>query len=238
MTTATETLADARRLLLRTQFKEAVAAGTARWLVIPYSLAGAVALPVLYLAIPHTRRPWLYQARFAVVAAVVAFNIRMMSETASTNMASAYVAGLVGTWGIIWAMTLLVWMRPQFEAARVERRRKSREGEANGTTIECAKGHIVGDTPGKVIENGHSSELQLRGNGLRSREQKVPDESIAAALEDGYEYYWQPYPEHAPLLTRLEWAFDLVTAFRGSGKYCSIGEIHSSPYTPGARSGH
>ncbi|KAK0618361.1 hypothetical protein B0T17DRAFT_643931 [Bombardia bombarda] len=110
----------------RTVFRASLAAGEARPLVIPFSILGSFVLPVLYLSIPHRKRPWLYQARFAVAAALVALNLQTIASTSSTQMAFAYGAGLMASWCTMWSLTLLLFMRPQFEAARIERRlRKS-----------------------------------------------------------------------------------------------------------------
>jgi len=59
---------DAVRHALRSAFTQAVADGRAKPLLMPYSLLGAPVLLILWLAIPHTRRPWLYQTRWLVVA--------------------------------------------------------------------------------------------------------------------------------------------------------------------------
>lgn len=218
---------------LRAEFKAAVALGTAKPFVIPWCLLGTFILPTLYLAFPHTQRPWLYRARFLVVAAVVALNLDMMRDTSSTNMALAYGVGLVASWGIVWSLTILVWMRPQFEAERVERRPKS-----TITTTSAAAGSTAtttttvtpprpasragGGGPACLI-SGHSS---MRSNGHASpgtrRRKSVrfdlpPDADVARSL-DHFEYYWQAYPADSPFLTRLGWAADLCLAWRGSGK--------------------
>ena len=77
-------------------------------------------MPALYLAIPHTDRPWLYRARLAVVAFVVFSNFRLMQSTSGANPAIAYVTGLFGYWGIMNCLAMLVWTRPQFDAARID----------------------------------------------------------------------------------------------------------------------
>jgi hypothetical protein len=137
--------------------------------------------------------------RYAVVATIIYLNYNMMLETSSTNSAAAYAVGLLGSWGIMWGLTILIWMNPQFDAARVERRR--RVIVANGRQ----NGHAAaGSTEDKPVQN----------------QSTAPDESVAAVIDE-YEYYWQPYPDDAPFLTRLEWAVDLVTAFRGIGRAVS-----------------
>src|SRR5690606_12075997 len=47
--------------------------------------------------------------------------------------------------------------------------------------------------------------------------------------EEGYEYYWEPYPVDAPFSRRLNWAFDLLTNFKGEGKHSLTTEYLPSP---------
>jgi hypothetical protein len=201
------------RETLKAHFKADVASVTARAVVIPFDLFGTFLLPVIYLCIPHTRRPWLYRMRFTVLALMIWLNYDTISRASSTNMASAYASGLAGAWGTLWGMNVLIWTRPQFEAERVERRLKSKTTDSNGS----AAGH-----------NGHANGglLQRHPNGALSKSQMAdklsnhataPDETVTAALSAGYEYYWQAYPSTSPLSTRLDWVIDYVTSFRGVG---------------------
>ncbi len=81
-----------QREIYTSTFQASVAAGTGRPLVIPYSLLGPFILPILYLSIPHTRRPWLYQARFLVLALMVYLNAKIVSSGTSRCQ---HVCGLV-----------------------------------------------------------------------------------------------------------------------------------------------
>ncbi|KAK4136373.1 hypothetical protein BT67DRAFT_374537 [Trichocladium antarcticum] len=116
-------------------FHAAVAAGRVTPAVFPWSLVGSFFLPLLYLSIPHTKRPWLYRMRWAVAAAIVALNARMMQTTSAANAAVAYAVGLVAAWGTLWSLRLVLFTRPQWDAARVERRprRCPKEPPATGT---------------------------------------------------------------------------------------------------------
>ena len=183
------------RSLYRAGFKSNVALGKARPFVLPYDLIGSFILPVLYLSIPHVRRPWLHNLRFAVFALMAYFNLSMLTCVSSTNVTAAYAVGLIASWGLVWGATLLLWTQPQFNAARVRRRRKQPPSEALSHTT----------------------------NGFRPKP-AAPDESVANASND-YEYYWQPYPAEAPFLERLDWAVDLVMAFRGTGWNWAIPSI-------------
>ncbi|EGS18754.1 uncharacterized protein CTHT_0053630 [Thermochaetoides thermophila DSM 1495] len=102
-------------------FETAHASGRLKPLVFPISFLGSVILPVLYLSVPHTTRPWLYRLRWAVAAAVVALNVRLMQTTSAANEAIAYGTGLIAVWGTIWALRMLIFTRPQWEAARIVR---------------------------------------------------------------------------------------------------------------------
>ncbi|KAK0734254.1 membrane bound O-acyl transferase family-domain-containing protein, partial [Lasiosphaeria miniovina] len=111
----------------RAAFDAAVAAQQAKPLVVPYAVTGAVIIPVLYLSTPHRTRPWLYRLRFAVGAAVVALNARVLfaDATSARNLAVAYAVGLMLAWGTIWPLIMLLLLNPQFTAARVQKRKRA-----------------------------------------------------------------------------------------------------------------
>ncbi|KUI62089.1 hypothetical protein VP1G_09219 [Cytospora mali] len=212
------------RDVYRLHFSHELAAGTVKPLIVPYSLLGTVILPILYFSIPHVNRPWLYRARYLLWLFIVAFNLHEVVTSSSANFAIGYAVGLMHAWGILWTATLLIWMSPQFEAERVERRKRT-------------------PTNGEPVVNGTASGLNLNGNAAREedvpsqrvnarpkapteehqqaeaggREAGARDEDISRSIDQGYEYYWQAYPAAAPFLTRLGWSYDLVTSFRGTG---------------------
>ncbi|KUI66559.1 hypothetical protein VM1G_01406 [Cytospora mali] len=216
------------RDVYRLHFSHELAAGTVKPLILPYSLLGTVVLPILYFSIPHINRPWLYRARYLLWLFILAFNLHEVVTSSSANFAIGYAVGLMHAWGILWTATLLIWMSPQFEAERVERRKRT-------------------TTDGGALVNGTASRLNLNGNAAREEDSpsqsqrvnarpKAPtatakhqhaeagdratgarDEDISRSIDQGYEYYWQAYPAAAPFLTRLGWSFDLVTSFRGTG---------------------
>ncbi|KAH6650707.1 hypothetical protein F5144DRAFT_543720 [Chaetomium tenue] len=184
----------------RDAFNAAVAAGELKPLVIPWSFVGSFFLPLLYLSIPHTNRPWLYRMRWLVAAAVVYLNTRLLQTTSAINEAVAFATGLLAVWGTISALRLLIFTRPQWEAARVERRPRR-------------------------TENGHG----LGGEKEKPVAMVPPDESVAASLPHN-EYFWQPFPATASYLTRLGWTADLLTACRGAGWNFSISSIPHPPF--------
>jgi hypothetical protein len=204
-------------LLLRdhyvTTLKTAVAAGKAKHMVIPYCVIWGFILPALYLSIPHTRRPWLYNARWLVASICVGFSLKMVHEVSSTNMALSYATGLLGAWSIMSSTTFLIWTKPQFEAERVAKRKKS---------VVTTKGNPDCGN-GTIIANGESVSGLLAGNGteLKKREnghidKKARKKSTDEEIEE-YEFYWQPYPENGTFLERLRWSIDLVTNFTLAG---------------------
>lgn len=125
---------------------------------------------------------------------------------------------------------LLIWTKPQFEAERVEKRKRIADVGTSTTTNGSANGHAEN---GEAKQNGHTISnahplTALDGTVEPSKEDlkageisqiiNAPDEDIAKSLKDGYEYYWQAYPADAPFSTRLDWSVDLVLSFRGTGK--------------------
>lgn len=195
-------LGDIARANYRDAFEQAAARGEKHPLIIPFSIFGPLIVPVLWLAIPHTNRPWLYQTRWLVMAFVLWFNVGLIRSTSSGNVACAYGAGLMAMWGIISTMHLLVWSRPQFEAARAIK--------AVGST---SKKEMNGQLK---IGNGVSKE-----NGLRHRKGDQDGALVADITnvsEEEPAWVWQPFPADAPLSKRLNWAFDLTTSFRCLGK--------------------
>lgn len=195
-------IAELARISYRASFAQAVAERQREPLVIPYSIIGPFLVPALWLAIPHTKRPWLYQTRWLVVAYVVYFNANLTLYTSSGNVACAYASGLMAAWGTISTFHLLVWTRPQFDAARaIKVTNNVTKREPNGTAKH---------------ENGVAN-----GNGLRHRK---GENGTSASRREQNEFegqdswVWQPYPADAPLLSRLNWAFDLTTSFRCIGR--------------------
>ncbi|KND89471.1 hypothetical protein TOPH_05854 [Tolypocladium ophioglossoides CBS 100239] len=202
-------LDNAVRNAYRTSFTQALADGRAKPLLIPYSLLGAFFVPMLWLTIPHTRRPWLYQTRWLVMAFVVMFNVNVARHSSSTNMACAYAAGLMAAWGTISSMNLLIWKRSQFEAARTIRVPRAPEHEGtNGTTGQDTR---------------HSNQ-----NGLRRHKSEgtAAEPTVGGHTEDDKEVFvWQPFPAEASFSERFGWALDLTCSFRCSGWNWSISSI-------------
>ncbi|KAM4063965.1 membrane bound o-acyl transferase family protein [Hirsutella rhossiliensis] len=108
-------------------------------------------------------------------------------------------------------MNLLIWSRPQFDAARVLKIPK-RKGQ----------GSCTGDRVGVTDEqNG------VKRNGVAVASPRL--EQIGVDAE--FDYIWQRFPVDAPFLERFCWAADAVLSPRGAGWNWSISSI-PRPYIP------
>lgn len=196
------------RTAYRTAFLDALNDGRAKPLLIPFSILGTSVVPTLWLTIPHTSRPWVYQTRWLVMAFVICFNVHVTQTASSTNFACAYVVGLMATWGTILTMNLLIWRRPQFDAARVIK-------------VKLGKKTVKGENGNLKADNEHMGE-----DGLRQRKQNAVavsygdcDGANDEKEKDEHHYIWQTFPEKGTFLDRLGWALDLSLSFRGAGTY-------------------
>ncbi|KID66825.1 hypothetical protein MAN_05106, partial [Metarhizium hybridum] len=202
----------------RTAFLDALNDGRAKPLLIPFSILGTSVVPTLWLTIPHTSRPWVYQTRWLVMAFVICFNVHVTQTASSTNFACAYVVGLMATWGTILTMHLLIWRRPQFDAARVIK-------------VKLGKKTVKGENGNLKADNEHMGE-----DGLRQRKQNAVavsygdcDGANDEKEKDEHHYIWQTFPEKGTFLDRLGWALDLSLSFRGAGWNYAITSIPRPP---------
>ncbi|KAM5356018.1 hypothetical protein ACJ41O_002664 [Fusarium nematophilum] len=221
-------LGDIARVEYAEAFVQAITRGTRYPLVLPYCLLGPFILAPIYLAIPHTRRPWLYRSRWLVVGFVVAFDLNMFFTMSSMNVAPAYGSGLMGSWGILTTLNLLVWTRPQLEYARAIKADKSHKGQkgANGSV----------KTPGDSISgsNGPIRDTKLR---KRSPNFGSSESSPEHQSREDSGYIWQTFPETGSFAERLHWAFDLATNFRLIGWNRSITSVPRPEIPDGIRDG-
>ncbi|OLN82064.1 hypothetical protein CCHL11_08687 [Colletotrichum chlorophyti] len=218
------TLATIVRDSYRATFRARVAAGEARPFVLPYGIFATFILPILYMSIPHTKRPWLYKARWLVLAFIVFFNLNIMKDTSSTNMSISYTSGLSAFWGIMCNVTMMVFSAPQFEYERVARRKATK----SSTTPKSSKSPSRSNSPTSRSNSPGGSGLRRRAGSKKRKASRViaPDVNL-----DEYEYYWQAYPENGSFLERLGWVFDLYTNFRGAGWSWAVPSV-PSPVPP------
>lgn len=186
----------------RISFMEAVADGSATPLLIPYILLGTFVAPALWLTIPHIRRPILYQTRWLLMAFIIVFNARLTRQSSSTNLAFAYAIGLTTGWGIILNLNLLIWTRPQFDAARaIKSPRRLRRAKTTYVSAEknppCKAQSSTSERDARIFE---TSELREAADDV---------------------FVWQPFPADGSFLQRLGWVLDLWCSFRGSGERCT-----------------
>ncbi|CAJ2501649.1 Uu.00g045020.m01.CDS01 [Anthostomella pinea] len=151
-------LATTYRDLYRAKFRADVQADISTPFLVPLHFLGVWIVPTLYLAIPHKNRPWLYRARWLVLAFIVAFHAHMLRDVASLNFASAYGTGLLAVWATLWNFTLLIWTRPQWDAKRVDVRRK-KGYQRNASQPPEANGHAPGT---RLEEQPRTAETSAR----------------------------------------------------------------------------
>ncbi|KAI0164901.1 membrane bound O-acyl transferase family-domain-containing protein [Xylariaceae sp. FL1272] len=181
---ATSDLATTYRELYHAKFRADVVNGETEHFIIPLHLLVYWIVPTLYLTIPHKNRPWLYRARWVVLAFVTLFHLNMIRRVSSLNFASAYLTGLLGAWAIIWTFRLLVWTKPQWDAKRVERRRKISHAQLAGSySLEfpvIAPANHAGE-----VASGPPVELEINGTHRDSDPARRPvDDPLLAYGED------------------------------------------------------
>ncbi|KAI6323802.1 hypothetical protein MCOR30_007249 [Pyricularia oryzae] len=156
------------RELISTLFRERIASGDARPLLIGHSLVANFAIPCLYLAVPHRGRPWLYRARFLVAALVAVLNLEMARHTRSDNLAVTYATGILAAWGTVWVLTSLVLRNPQYDAERVNKRPKQPNGSARGRSDSDQSTPTMSSaaSPERAYSSALSSSGVEKGNGV------------------------------------------------------------------------
>ncbi|KAJ1331342.1 Membrane bound O-acyl transferase family [Microdochium nivale] len=202
-------LASTYRQLHRARFWADLETGNKRPFLVPLYLCVLYVVPALYLAIPHRDRGGesgsgsniVYAARWPLLASLVWFYAQMIAHVSSPNFASAYAAGLLGAWGIIWSFTVLVWTRPQWDAKRVELRRRSTSLRAEGQSLEGVSGaagfledpshenvaqlsHDNGSANGHTT--GHTLSSRSSKSGLGSRGQSQGEQNGNSHHENGH----------------------------------------------------
>ncbi|KAH6698398.1 hypothetical protein BKA61DRAFT_622183 [Leptodontidium sp. MPI-SDFR-AT-0119] len=226
----------------RSSFAALVNKGSLRPLVLPYHMYGCLLL-LLYLCIPHTQQPVIYAVRWPVLVVILAFQWKTLWEATSMSMATGFAAGLVAAWGAVWSVTWLVLNRPQFDAKRVNRRKRRgvgrfgvKTGIGKGEEWEEGSGERSGEERGEgeqnngVTKQGNGSATGYR-NGSAELKYRGKAEGITNGKlekdDGGVEYYWQPYPDN--FLDRFTWTSDLLINFRGPGWNWAIPPLPPMP---------
>ena len=186
------------------QYDAQIASGEFDPFIYPYGAYGAF-LVIIYLCVPHQRRPWLKKCRFLVWGMLLAFATYSIRYQRARGMAPALGLGLVHAWSVVYIASLLICNDAQTEFQRVERT-EGAVGSDQSSQKEKHKGS--GDT---AESNGHISQ--------RSR---------AGPRDRHGEFAWQPYPL-SPFIERLDWVCDLFCNFRGAGWNWRISALPPPP---------
>jgi hypothetical protein len=206
---------------------------------------------MLYLCIPHKQRPWVYGARWLVLAGIVWFQWQSLWRTSSASPAIALAAGLTAVWGVVWSVVWLVLRRPQWDAERIERRggrNRSIDGspgdESRGIgreTIDNLRALTENHTEGhrtlseaqkgtlrkRDFQNGHTKDQKADGHIEANGRAHQVRYSTEDETEGGAQYFWQSYPDK--LTDRIHWVMDLIINFRGPGWNWAIPPLPDLP---------
>ncbi|TGO58662.1 hypothetical protein BCON_0052g00060 [Botryotinia convoluta] len=210
-------------------FENRVSEGTLRPMVVPYNLYGFILLGI-YLCMRHTNRPILYKARWIVLATITWFQLKTLWHTSSMNMAISFVAGLMSVYGIVTSLTWLLFMRPQFDAKRIEIR-KIRENKIitkdNKRATTAYGDGIQSDVRQRIRVNGEENKLSSGSKAPNSKDIGPLHGQPVANERTESQYHWQPYPDN--IWERLDWITDLIINFRGPGWSWAIPNIPKPP---------
>lgn len=186
--------------LYRADFVRNTAINDIRPFIFPYHLYGFMLLG-LYLLIPHTKRPWLYAARWPLQVLIWMMHFSTLLDSRNMDPIMGFGAGLLGAYGMITTSTWLWWNSPQFDAKRIQRR-KIKMGEKSDGVPEAVRG-VSSGVDRSVLDEG----MQLK---IVKDTQEETSQS-----QDAYEYYWQSFPED-DFWERLDWVTSLVLSRRGT----------------------
>ncbi|POS87999.1 hypothetical protein EPUL_003230 [Erysiphe pulchra] len=184
------------------KFVDQVFDGLRRPLVFPYDFLGILSL-LAYLCIPHKQNPIIYAARWPLVGVITWFELRKIQESLGTGPDLGGLTGMTSAFIVMSSWTWLIFKRPQWDAARVEKRRI------------------------RVTKNAQSSEKSVAKEELCS-EKLVIDNALLnkdVCYEDADEYFWQLYPDN--LKERIYWVLELIFNYRGPGWNWAIPNIPS-----------
>lgn len=208
-------------------FFEQVEQGQRRQIVLPQAFFIPFILPIIWLAIPHNGRSWLYRARWFIFVLALLVNYEQAARASSNNVGWAVVSGLMSTYGTMLCFQHMILTNPQRDAARIIKvsfgkypdRAFAPLGELPPPQPSAKPEYTA--CPGTAATNPH---LKPQSESTASHIVDTPDFDTTSS------YIWQRFPSEAPILARLGWAADLVLSFRGAGWSSSISVI-PKPYT-------
>ncbi|POS83428.1 hypothetical protein EPUL_006466, partial [Erysiphe pulchra] len=216
--TSTDIAPTSRAILsvYRNAFSEQLSSGTIRPTVLPYLLYTTLIL-IVYLSLPHKKYPVIYASRWLILAFVNWLQWQTLWKTSSSSYCIGYVVGLSISWIIVWSWALLVFMKPQWDAKRVQRI-KIQTNETQSAAIIIPDFSKIQKDEGNVRQRKHVNE-----------DSHVQDRAVIKtnSSQTCYKYFWQPYPDTP--LERLAWATDLVINYRGPGWNWAISPLPPLP---------
>lgn len=197
-------VADRQRL-----YDEAIESGKYLPFIYPWDSFSALGLLLCVLFVPslpsRLHRPITLLAFFLIC--LLCFSV--IFKTRMINFAGGYGLGLMCVWGIIMTGVLVLINDPSKKFVRLERRPLASTKKSAGPA----------EADGDVTSA--SSAVNAENQTLRTREQHNGQQSarLSRANVDGaFPLYsdslaWQAFPQS--LNHRIDWAFDLITSFRG-----------------------
>lgn len=213
--------ADHRDVLFRfeSDYAAAIESGVYLPYVHPYNSFGPYLL-ILYLLLPPSKSKILHYARYPVFATIVYLSLFSMFHCRSSNISVGFAIGLMNGWAILWSTTLIIFHDARTEFSRIERQGKHVPSDKAVLVNGDATGHGSGGT----ASDGQDSRARKASKAASSREpqhwssatdvdhRKVP-KNISANKTGSFA--WQSLP--ATFASRVDWALDLVSNFRGVG---------------------
>ncbi|KAF1832799.1 hypothetical protein BDW02DRAFT_570711 [Decorospora gaudefroyi] len=183
------------------QYDNVIATGEYQPFLYPWGTFGAL-IVIIYLLIPHKKRPWLQRCRYLAFAWITGFAIYSALYTKARGVAPAFGVGLISAWSAVWVGTILVCNDAQTDFMRIERM-----AGVFGTDVNGSK---------EIVDAKGAARLDEKGKGTDG----VAKEDVANCKAGPHDrhgrFAWQPYPI-SPFVERLDWVLDIFCSFRGAG---------------------
>ena len=189
--------------------------------VYPYR-ALSTNLMILYLLIPPINSSFVYYLRYPLFVFIVYHAVEVILQCRSPTVTIGYGIGLLNSWMIIWAASLLI-----FNDARSQFRRIEEDHQRGADNSQRSSGE-VGDL-NNVRKIDYKAETLRNRHQIRSsdRQEKESKTDLTSSAGEKTSYHWQTLPEDA--VHRLEWVADLVFSLRGPRWSYQISVLTSPP---------
>lgn len=191
----------------------------------PLGSYGSIVLLLYLLISPHNcvEARWM---RCFIFALIVCAHGYVILYTKAYTMATGFGIGVVYSWGLIWAATLLIFTRPKQDFCRIERREPLVPPSDRLMTGELQEDYKVNQSLRTI-----DSKVFKRDSAIKSRSRNNPTPSSTKArprLTQYGECGWYSYPT-THLLERVDWVLDIGSNFRGVGWNWKISGLPSLP---------